>query len=61
MRLHRISIIQDETGQCAGAVVTTDYDTRDARHLPIDVGPFDTAEEVLVECRRHLDIQLTLW
>lgn len=61
MLLHRISIIVDEFGQVAGAVVSHNYDQRNAQHEPVDVGPFDTVEEVLTECRSRLTIQLPLW
>lgn len=61
MRLHRIAMIFDESGHPAGATVTLDYDSPFARHLPVEVGPFDGAHAVLDDCIRRVDIQLSLW
>jgi hypothetical protein len=57
VRLHRISIIVDQALNVEGLTVTTDYDTRAARHRPIDVSPFASPREAL----GTLDVQLTLW
>lgn len=61
MRLHRIAIIIDNVGQVAGAVLSTDYDTRAARHRPVDVGPFDTPAEAFAAVLDLVDVQLSLW
>jgi hypothetical protein len=61
VRLHRISIIVDQALNVEGLTVTTDYDTRAARHRPIDVSPFASPREALGAALGTLDVQLTLW
>lgn len=51
----------DRLGQPIGCTVI--HNVGEARELirPLDVGPFDTPEEVLAHASRYLTVQLSLW
>lgn len=59
--LNRVTIFVDAAGNIAGAGVVHHWSTDHEVVEALDVGPFDTAEQVLGACLRRLPIQTPLW
>lgn len=56
-----LRITTDLAGQPLGAVNITWYVDGTWAARPLDVGPFDTIEDVLGALKSRLDLQGTLW
>lgn len=58
---HSIRVVLDAAGKPLQASATTNLTSGSYRVRPLDVGPFDTLEEVVARCVAALDLQGTLW